>query len=167
MISSAPSIIIRASNDSDPTAPGYEEVEIAIKSPAPDDVRVGDGVEDITYAAQASKLERRRFEFACMPMYVHSGQGSTFQTVAVLSKLRRLWRQYKYVWLWQVRERFGQATPFPWADEDGDDALFFASTHPTTPGILPIRISLAQVSQSPPSGGFVDADITVEEEGVI
>lgn len=137
MYTSAPSIVIRAFDNSDPTAVGYEEVEIANKAPDAGEAPVGEGVEDITYTEQATKLGRRRFSFACMQMYVHSGQGSKFQTQAVLQKLRRLWRTYGYVWFYEVHANFGDATPSPWAEQSGNDALVFASTHGTTSGIMP------------------------------
>ena len=166
MYTSAPSIVIRASNNADPTVVGYEEVEIAIKVPSFDEPRIGEGEEDIDYNARASKLFRPKFDFSCLQLYVHSGQGSNFQTVAVVKKLRRLWSTYEYMWLYEVREVFGDATPFPWADEEGDDATFFASDHATTPGIMPVRVSLEEVAMSPPGGGYVDCDLSFAQEGI-
>ena len=159
------SIVIRSSDDQDPTVSGFEEVELAFTHPEIAPLREGDEITDIGGNRRGGRLTRMRFFFELLPLYVRTDTGTRLRTIGDLDKLERMEREKEFTWLYRVRDVWGtEASRFGYADEDGNDYLLNLTTDPD-PGILPRLVHIRSVSRSPVSNYEVSAEVAFEDRG--
>ena len=157
-----PSIVVRCSDDPDPTAGGYVELEFAFTSPDIQPLTEGEGTEDYAGGRRGGELWRWRFFFELLPLQIRDAWGDEFRTIGDLNKFDRLEKEYEYTWLYRVREIWGdEASRFLYAEEDGDDT-FFNLAADAEPGILPHLVQIASISRSPVDAGLITAELALE-----
>lgn len=160
------SIVLRSSDDPDPTAGGYVEVELAIRNLSVTPVREGEGVEDWGGNRRGGSLRRSRFFFELLPLQYSAAVGTNLRTVGDLDKFVAMEQDYEYTWLYRVRLEWGEeSSRFPYADATGNDYFFNLATD-ANPGILPHLVQIASTSRSPVEGGLITAELALESRGL-
>lgn len=159
-----PTAVFRGSNLIDPTAVGFEEIEIGV-----DDIHVifepfGDSRVDIAYDVQGQKLLRPIINIRTKPFYKRNEQGVSWQTHGEYQILTRVLYQFEHLWLFLVWESGLDQTPgnyFKMADESGTDT-FFNLTTDIPAGIMPWKIEPLTKSESKLEAGTFELNLNLQ-----